>query len=307
MPMSRVTPRRGSRPLGSLRQGIFAVLIGFCAVASPAAAEKRVALVVGNSAYRSVPTLANPRNDAEDIATALKRLGFETTVALDADRAAMERAVEEFATRTETADVALFYYAGHGIQHQGLNYLVPTDANLQNAAGIRRLVRLDDIVSDARKAKALRILVLDACRDNPFADVLSPPAQGGTPSRSTGLAKLSRSTDAAAALPGSAPAGASRGGDIVVYSAEAGRTASDGAGRNSPFTSALLRNVETEGQEVVGLMRRIAISVQNDTGGEQRPELLLSVPFEFYFKPGAPKPPPTVAERLPKAKKHEVA
>lgn len=165
------------------------------AILSPAAAEKRVALVIGNSAYSSVPALANPRNDAEGIGAALNRLGFEITVALDADRAQMEKSVKEFAAKTETADVALFYYAGHGLQHQGVNYLIPTDASLQSAAGLRRLIKLNDIVADVRRAKAIRILVLDACRDNPLGDVIEPQiakAESGR-SRSVGLAKLPRS------------------------------------------------------------------------------------------------------------------
>jgi uncharacterized caspase-like protein len=137
-----------------------------CAFASltGAGAEKRVALVIGNSNYRDVPVLANPRNDAEDVAAALKRLGFDTTVGLDADRSAMEKAAEDFASKVEGADVALFYYAGHGMQHQGINYLMPIDANLQNAAGLRRLTKLNDVVADVKRARTLRILVLDACR-----------------------------------------------------------------------------------------------------------------------------------------------
>jgi uncharacterized caspase-like protein len=281
-----------------------AATIALWAGLAPALAEKRVALVIGNSAYRDVPALANPRNDAEDVAAALKRLGFETTVGLDADRAAMERAIEAFATAVEGADVALFYYAGHGMQHQGVNYLMPTDANLQNAAGLRRLTKLNDVVADVKRARTLRIMVLDACRDNPLVDVLenSPSAVASRGVRSVGLAKLSRtagSGDPGAAAP-------SRGGDIIVYAAESGHTAADGVGRNSPFSAAFVRNVETEGQEVVALVRRVALSVQQETNGGQRPELSLAVPFEFYFKPGPPQPPPTVLQLLPNAKPHEV-
>lgn len=284
---------------------ILPVMFAIMAAVQPAIAEKRVALVIGNSGYQSAPVLANPRNDAEDIGKALTRLGFDTVVALDADRAQMEQAVEQFAAKTDTADVALFYYAGHGLQYQGANYLLPVDASLQSAASLRRLTRLNDIVSDVRRAKALRILMLDACRDNPLADVLEPQAgsRSAGATRSTGLAKLSRSTDTG----GGQPAAAGAGGDIVVYAAEAGRTASDGTGRNSPFTSAMLQNIEAEGQEVVTLMRRVALSVQQQTGGDQRPELLLSVPFEFYFKAGAPQPPPTVVQLVPAAKPHEAA
>ena len=281
---------------------LLALLLG--GALTDAGAEKRVALVIGNSSYRTVAALANPRNDARDIASALQRLGFDTTVGLDADRAQMEKAIEEFAIKVEGADVAVFYYAGHGMQYRGVNYLLPTDVDLQNAAGLRRLTKLNDVVADVKKAKALRILVLDACRDNPLADILEQQSSGQSvvATRSVGLAKLTRTVQQTE----TPTAETTRGGDIVIYAAEAGRTASDGTGRNSPFTSALLRNIETEGQEVVGLIRRVAVSVQQETGGAQRPELLLSVPFEFFFKPGAATAPPTVQIILPKAKPHEV-
>ena len=288
----------------SLAGGAASILLFFCAAIAPAAAEKRVALVVGNSAYRNATPLANPRNDAQDIATALQRLGFDTTVGLDSDRAQMEQAIEEFSSKIEGADVALFYYAGHGMQHQGVNYLVPTDAELKNEASLRRLIKLNDVVADVRRAKALRILVLDACRDNPLAETLDQQAGAmvASRSRSAGLAKLKRTGGQSDTVTAD---DVSRGGDIVVYAAEAGRTASDGEGRNSPFTTAVLRNIEREGQEIVSLMRRVATSVQQATNGAQRPELLLSVPFEFYFKAGAPQPPPTVLQLVPRAKPHE--
>ena len=287
------------------RAPLLAATIAVCAAITPATAEKRVALVIGNSGYRDVPVLANPRNDAEDVAAALKRLGFETTVGLDADRAAMEKALEAFATAVEGADVAVFYYAGHGMQHQGVNYLMPVDANLQSAAGLRRLTKLNDIVADVKRARTLRIMILDACRDNPLLDVLegAPAPAASRSARGVGLAKLSTRTAGGSDPAAAAPA---NGGDIIIYAAEAGRTAADGTGRNSPFSSAFVRNVETEGQEVVALVRRVALSVQQETGGEQRPELSLAVPFEFYFKPGPPQPPPTVQQLLPNAKPHEI-
>jgi uncharacterized caspase-like protein len=287
------------------RAPLLAATIAVCAAITPATAEKRVALVIGNSGYRDVPVLANPRNDAEDVAAALKRLGFETTVGLDADRAAMEKALEAFATAVEGADVAVFYYAGHGMQHQGVNYLMPVDANLQSAAGLRRLTKFNDIVADVKRARTLRIMILDACRDNPLLDVLegAPAPAASRSARGVGLAKLSTRTAGGSDPAAAAPA---NGGDIIIYAAEAGRTAADGTGRNSPFSSAFVRNVETEGQEVVALVRRVALSVQQETGGEQRPELSLAVPFEFYFKPGPPQPPPTVQQLLPNAKPHEI-
>ena len=287
------------------RQTALVAIFALWAAMSPALAEKRVALVIGNSDYLDVPVLENPRNDAEDVAAALKRLGFDTAVSLDADRNAMQAAIDEFSGKVEGADVALFYYAGHAMQHQGVNYLIPVDGNLSNAAGLRRMTRLNDIVSDVRRAKALRIMIIDACRDNPLADKLETGpqvAQAGA-TRSAGLAKLSR-TMAKTATTSSDPI--NRGGDIIVYAAEAGHTAADGAGRNSPFSAAFIKYVETEGQEVVSLMRRITTSVQDETKGAQRPELSLAVPFEFYFRPGPPQPPPTVQQLVPSARPHEI-
>lgn len=302
LPHNQTPPR--SRPLRPWRTAMLGVAAIMWVSISPAMADRRVALVIGNSDYLDVPALENPRNDAEDVAAALKRLGFETVLSLDADRDAMGKALEEFAGKVEGADVALFYYAGHAMQHQGVNYLMPTDANLTSAAGLRRMTKLNDIVSDVRRAKALRIMVIDACRDNPLTEKLEATqtaAAGAT--RSAGLAKISR-TMAKSATASAEPL--NRGGDIIVYAAEAGRTAADGAGRNSPFSGAFVKYVETEGQEVVSLMRRITTSVQEETKGEQRPELSLAVPFEFYFKPGPPQPPPTVLQLIPTAKPHEV-
>lgn len=298
-------PSRHSSRTALRHTGLVGIFLLWAAM-SPALAEKRVALVIGNSDYLDVPALENPRNDAEDVATALKRLGFETTVSLDADRNAMQAAIDDFSGKVEGADVALFYYAGHAMQHQGVNYLIPVDGNLSNAAGLRRMTRLNDIVSDVKRAKSLRIMILDACRDNPLADKLDTGtqiAQAGA-TRSAGLAKLSRTMAKTAPAEASEPT--NKGGDIIVYAAEAGRTAADGVGRNSPFSAAFVKYVETEGQEVVSLMRRITTSVQDETKGAQRPELSLAVPFEFYFKPGPPQPPPTVLQLVPKAKPHEV-
>jgi tetratricopeptide (TPR) repeat protein len=167
------------------------------------------------------------------------------------------------------------------------------------------MTKLTDIISDVRRAKALRILIIDACRDNPMAERLDAPASGATrvASRSAGLAKISTRSMAGTAT-NDGPQ--NRGGDIVVYAAEAGRTASDGTGRNSPFSGALLHNIETEGQEIVSLMRRVTVAVQQETNGEQRPELSIAVPFEFYFKPGPPQPPPTIQQLLPNARPHEI-
>jgi Caspase domain len=199
----------------------------------------------------------------------------------DLDGASQNHAAEAFAGAVENADVALFYYAGHGMQHQGINYLMPIDANLQSPSGLRRLTRLDDVVTDVKRARTLRIMVLDACRHNPLVDVLETATSAAPRGvRSVGLAKIARSSggDAGNTV-------AARGGDITIFAAEAGRTAADGLGRNSPFSAAFVRNLETEGQEIVTLVRRVALSVKQETNGEQRPELSLAVPFEFTSSP----------------------
>jgi uncharacterized caspase-like protein len=141
-------------------------------IVAPALADKRVALVIGNGAYREVPRLLNPRNDAADVAAALVRNGFETIVGLDLDKAGMEEKTISFARAARIADIAIFYYSGHALQYGGVNHLAPVDAKLIDEADLRRMTRVDEIVADLQQAKNLRILVLDSCRDNPLAEQL---------------------------------------------------------------------------------------------------------------------------------------
>ena len=190
---------------------LIALLFGF---AVPAYADNRVALVIGNGAYQNTPRLPNPSNDAADVAASLKRSGFETILATDLDKAAMDAAMIRFARASRTADVAIFYYSGHAMQFGGVNYLAPIDAKLTDEADLRRMVRVDEIVSDLQQAKNLRILVLDSCRDNPLAD------------------ELKRSIGTTRALPlqrGLAKIDSPQG-MIVAYATQSGRTALDHAG-----------------------------------------------------------------------------
>jgi uncharacterized caspase-like protein len=224
----------------------FFAAVFFSAFVTPAFADHRVALVIGNSAYVRVPHLPNPIHDAEDVAAALKRSGFEIIVATDLDKAGMDEAMIKFARAARTADVAMFYYTGHALQFGGINYLVPVDAQLNDEAELRRLVRVDDVIADMQPAKNLRILVLDSCRDNPLAEQLKRSI--GT-ARSTsigrGLAKID-----------------SPEGMIIAYATQPGRTADDGDGRNSPYTTAFLKNVETK-EEIGTIFRRISADVSS--------------------------------------------
>jgi hypothetical protein len=248
-------------------QTLLAVVVCLSLPSAPALAEKRVALVIGNGAYRNATPLPNPPNDARDVAAALTRTGFETIVGIDLDRAGMDKASVSFTRAARDADVAIFYYSGHALQFAGINYLMPVDAQLTDEADLRLMSRVDDVVTDLQQAKNLRILVLDACRDNPFAEALKRSI-GRTRSASlgNGLAKID-----------------SPQGMIVAYATQAGHTAEDGSGRNSPYTSAFLKHIETA-EEIGTVFRRISADVYDTTQRTQLPELSLSLIGEFYLK-----------------------
>jgi hypothetical protein len=239
----------------------FAALF-FSVFVTPAFADNRVALVIGNSAYARVPHLPNPVHDAEDVAAALKRSGFEIIVATDLDKAGMDEAMIKFARAARTAEVAMFYYTGHALQFGGINYLVPVDAQINE----RRMVRVDDVIADMQPAKNLRVLVLDSCRDNPLAEQLK---------RSIGTARSASIGRGLARID-------SPEGMIIAYATQPGRTADDGDGRNSPYTTAFLKNVETK-EEIGTIFRRISADVYQTTHQAQLPELSLSLIGEFYL------------------------
>lgn len=229
------------------------VLAFFFVVASvlPADGEK-VALVIGNGAYRTttVSPLVNPPNDARDVSTALRRIGFEVRTVIDGTREEMGVALSEFGEDLQRAQVGLFFYAGHGVQVDGSNYLIPVDADLPNASLVPfRTIAADEILAFMNDAgTTLNMFFLDACRDNP-------------------LPQVSRSLNR-----GLAAAGVRPPETMIVYATGAGATADDGGGRNSPFSAAFLRHIATPGQDVYDLYRNIAADVSEATGGRQRPE-----------------------------------
>ena len=253
--------------MGAVRNIVLgSLLAAWCFAASPALAEKRIALVIGNGGYQNAPRLINARNDADDVTAALKRSGFETISGTDLDKAGMENVAIRFAREARDADVAIFFYSGHAIQFAGINYLAPIDVKLTDEADLRRMVRLDGIVADVEQAKKLRIVILDACRDNPLVD------------------ELKRSVGTTRALPfqrGLAKIDAPRG-MIVAYSTQAGQTADDGHGRNSPYTTAFLRHIE-EKEEIGTIFRQVSEDVYEATRQKQLPELSLSIIGKFYL------------------------
>ena len=236
-------------------------------IIAPAAAEKRVALVIGNSAYENVPRLANPSNDASDIAAKLKGLGFEVIEGTDLGKRDMERRIRSFAEVLSGADVGLFYYAGHGLQVDQRNFLAPIDAQLKTESDLDfESVELDLVLKNMVRNARTSIVFLDACRDNPLAAT---------------LAQVSRSLDIGRGLARiETPASM-----MIVYATEPGKVALDGTGRNSPFTAALLRHIDTEGASISDVMIAVRNDVLSETGGKQRPFESASLTGQFFFKP----------------------
>jgi formylglycine-generating enzyme required for sulfatase activity len=247
--------------------GLALGLVLWCVTHTCALAEKRVALIIGNGVYTNAPRLPNPPHDADDVAAALKNIDFDVIRGTDLDQAGMQDAIIRFARAAQSADVGIFYYSGHAMQFNGVNYLMPVDAKLHDEADLYRFTKVDDVLGYLQQVKSLKILVLDSCRDNPLAETLKRSI-GSTRAVSLqrGLAKME------------APMGT-----IVSYSTQAGRTASDGMGRNSPYTAAFLRHIE-EANEIGDIFRDISADVFRATGEKQLPELSLSIIGKFYLK-----------------------
>jgi len=250
------------------------VWLAVAAFADPALADKRVALVVGNSAYRTVPRLANPVNDASDVSAKLKGLGFTVFTGLDLDVAGFDSTLRDFEAALEGADTALFYYAGHGIQADGQNYLLPIDASFADVAGLKRQsVALGDVLGEMQSRAGTVLVFLDACRDNPLSQALQAPGRSAASNR--GLARVDISAR----------------NTLVVFATGPGKIAADGDARNSPFTTAFLAHAATPGIEVESLMKRVSASVLQATDGQQEPERLSRLTREFYFVPEGGVPP----------------
>ena len=231
-----------------------------CAAAFSAAAADRVALVVGNGAYAHAPKLANPVNDAAAVGAALERLGFSVMRVENAGYDALRRRLRDFGRASRGAEVAVAFYAGHGVEVGGRNYLVPVDATLANDGDAAfEAVGLDLVMQSVEGASRFGLVILDACRDNPFVSRME--RAGTTRAVGRGLARVE-------------PTGVT----LVAYAASAGRTASDGSGRHSPYTAALLEHIAEPGLDVGLLFRRVGESVELSTGGAQKPVYYGSLP-----------------------------
>ncbi len=223
------------------------------------AQERRIALVIGNGTYKSAP-LRNPVNDATDIADALGKFGFSVSLKTDANQRNMKQAILAFGKQLRNGGVGLFYFAGHGIQVKGTNYLIPIGAQIESEGDVefeavdagRVLAKMEDAAND------LNIIILDACRNNPFGRSFR--------SSSRGLAKMDAPT-----------------GSILAYATAPGSIASDGPGRNGLYTSALLKHMMTPGVKIEDIFKQVRIEVVGASGKKQVPWEASSLMGDFYF------------------------
>jgi len=231
---------------------------------------RRVALVIGNSAYQHAPTLPNPRRDAAMVAEALRQVNFETvTSQYDLGREQLVNALRDFARQAEGADWAVVYYAGHGLEVAGVNYLIPVDARIETDRDINlEAVSMDQVLNSVERAKKLRVVLLDACRDNPFAAQMKRTMTTVSRSVSRGLAQMEPDP-----------------GTLVVFAAKHGETALDGDAADSPFALAFVKNIRTPGIEVRRLFDNVRDDVMDMTGHQQQPYSYGSVSGreDYYF------------------------
>lgn len=266
------------------------ILVILLLLPSVARAADRVALVVGMGGYETVVRLENTTRDAIGISDTLKGIGFDVTTLVDVPGADLRRALDDFAFRAETAELALVYFAGHGVEVQGENFLIPVDARVTSNRDIQRQsVSLKELLSAVDGARKMRIVILDSCRDNPFGDLIDAAetrtqAEAATATRSAGRGGL-------------APPSPDRG-TLVAFAARDGEKALDGEGANSPFAEALMTNLPRKGLEISLLFRQIRDDVLQATGNLQEPHTYGSLSGTPFYLAGADGDTTVGAENL---------
>jgi uncharacterized caspase-like protein len=230
-----------------------------------ALADKRVALIVGNNQYVHItPKLACPANDAHDLAQALESVGFEVILRTDVRTADIGQLLTDFQRKVSGADVALFYYAGHGVRFHGRNFFLPVDIDVQDAVDVQgQALIMDDVQQVIDTAAGVKIVILDASRNNPLAEKFKPVGGGGIIFRPV----------------------LRRTGLITVYSSAPDKVAPDCAGRSSPFTESLIRRIKEPGLEIGTMFRRVVADVYERTNGRQRPEYSGSLLSDYFLNP----------------------
>jgi uncharacterized caspase-like protein len=259
-------------------------IAGLLVSANVAKADKRVAFVVGNGAYRNVAQLPNPAIDAKAMAKVLRNVGFDVVEGTNLTRDKMTERLLEFGKKAEGADVALFFYAGHGIAINGTNYLLPVDADIKSemdvklGSAINVDVTLEQTMADAK----VKLVFLDACRDNPFAAKIKPNSATRSLSVQSGLAEMK-----------------SGEGTLIAFATGPGQTALDGeVGTNSPFTRALMANIAQPGVEIQQAMTKVRAQVNEETNKNQLPWGHTNLTGSVFLNP-APAPAGVSAEASP--------
>jgi len=270
-PANAVTPRT-TQPVSEIAEAAASKDTTTQQAKPSALAGNRIALVIGNSAYKNVPALTNPARDADTIASSLRAVGFKTVqLRNDLTRENLTDALQSFAAEADKADWAVVYFAGHGLEVNGTNYLIPVDARLAIDRDVEfEAVPLDRVMSAVSGAKRLRLVLLDACRDNPFANQM----RRSVATRSIGRGLTNVEPEA---------------GTLVVYAAKHGQVALDGDGGNSPFVTALTKRMNTPGLEVRRLFDHVRDDVLEMTNRAQQPFSYGSLPGseDYYFRAAA--------------------
>jgi hypothetical protein len=245
-------------------------------LAANADAAERLALIIGNGDYQNAPRLPNPVNDATDVAAAFARLGFSVQLIKNGNFDVMRRALLTFAQQAPSADIAVVYFAGHGIEIRDENWLIPVDAELRmDVSAGQEAISLASVVPIASRAKRLGLIILDACRDNPFSRQIQM-SQPGRALASRGFVPIEPPNSV-----------------LVAFAAKHGTTAADGVGQNSPYTAALLHNLETPGLEINYLFRNIHDEVYAATQRQQEPYVYGTLSKEpIYLRPALQSGPP---------------
>jgi len=251
-----------------IRHIFWALLAVALSWSSASYAEKRVALIIGNGAYKNVPSLPNPPKDAAAMAGLLRNLGFDVVTGTDLTQAAMTDQLRKFASEADNADVALFFYAGHGLQLDGKNYLLPIDANLKSELDVKLggpidvNVMLDQTMSTAK----VKLVFLDACRDNPFVEQISRSVKTRSLTIKSGMAEMKSSE-----------------GTLLAFATAPGQVALDGTSGHSPFTTALLNNLGAPNEEISVALTKVRADVADITKKKQSPWASTNLTGLFYM------------------------
>jgi uncharacterized caspase-like protein len=260
-----------------LLSGLVLSILAAFGVQAATAEGKRVALVIGNSKYVNAVALPNPANDAHLIASTLRNAGFDVIEGVDQDNAGMHGLISKFTEESYNADLAVIFYAGHGMQVDGKNYLIPVDADLTSPAYLKaRTVQIDEFMAALPADPAVGIIILDACRDNPLGRTLAA-ALPKSRSLGAGLAPVDAKAD-----------GIGTGGVLIAYATDPGAIAFDGDGVDSPYSLALARHLTEPGVEIQSALTRVRGDVTEATQGRQRPWHNASLGREVFLgKPSA--------------------